>query len=65
MKQVDIKDLSVDDLTEKYAEQKDVLAKIKLSHAVSPLENPMQIKQTRRTVARLITELRKRELQAK
>ena len=65
MKQIDIKDLSVDDLTEKYAEQKDVLAKIKLSHAVSPLENPMQIKQTRRTVARLITELRKRELQAK
>ena len=65
MKQIDIKDLSVDDLAEKYAEQKDVLAKIKLSHAVSPLENPMQIKQTRRTVARLKTELRKRELQAK
>lgn len=64
MKQVDIKDLSVDDLTEKLAEQKDVLAKMKLSHAVSPLENPMQIKYTRRTVARLTTELRKRELQA-
>jgi len=65
MKQVDIKDLSVDDLTEKFAEQKDVLAKMKLSHSVSPLENPMQIKQTRRTVARLKTELRNRELQAK
>ena len=65
MKQVDIKDLSVDDLTEKLAEQKDVLAKMKLSHAVSPLENPMQIKDTRRSVARLKTELRKRELQAK
>lgn len=65
MKQLDIKDLSVDDLTEKFAEHKDVLAKMKLSHAVSPLENPMQIKQTRRTVARFKTELRKRELQAK
>ena len=65
MKQVDIKDLSVDDLTEKYTEQKDVLMKLKLSHSVSPLENPMQIKQVRRTVARLSTELRKRELQAK
>lgn len=65
MKQLDIKDLSVDDLTEKFAEQKEVLAKMKLSHSVSPLENPMQIKQTRRTVARLNTELRKRELQAK
>jgi len=42
-----------------------VLAKMKLSHAVSPLENPMLIKQTRRTVARLNTEIRKRQLQAK
>ena len=65
MKQVDIKDLSVDDLTEKLQEQKSVLSKLKLSHAVSPVENPMQIKQVRRTVARLHTELRKRELQAK
>ena len=65
MKQVDIKDLSVDDLTEKFAEQRDVLSKLKLSHAVSPLENPMQLKSARRTVARLQTELRKRELQVK
>jgi len=65
MKQLDIKDLSVEDLTEKLAEQKEALSKMKLSHSVSPLENPMQIKQTRRTVARLNTEIRKRELQAK
>jgi len=64
MKQIDIKDLSVDDLTEKFAEQKEVLSKLKLSHSVSPLENPMQIKQVRRTVARLNTEIRKRALQA-
>jgi large subunit ribosomal protein L29 len=65
MKQIDIKDLSVEDLAEKFAEQKEVLAKMKLTHAVSPMENPMQIKFTRRTVARLKTELRNRELQAK
>lgn len=64
MKQIDIKGLSVDDLTEKFAEQKEVLSKMKLSHSVSPLENPMQIKQVRRTVARLNTEIRKRALQA-
>jgi large subunit ribosomal protein L29 len=64
MKQVDIKDLSVDDLTEKLQEQKSVLNKFKLSHAVSPLENPSQIKVVRRTVARINTELRKRVLQA-
>ena len=65
MKQIDIKDLSVEDLTEKFAEQKEVLTKLKLSHSVSPLEKPMQIKAVRRTVARLSTELRKRQLQAK
>ena len=65
MKQIDIKDLSVEDLTEKFAEQKEVLTKLKLSHSVSPLENPMQIKAVRKTVARLNTELRKRQLQAK
>ena len=64
MKQVDIKDLSVDDLTEKLQEQKSILAKLKLGHAVSPLENPSQIKQVRRTVARINTELGKRALQA-
>lgn len=63
MKQVDIKDLSVDDLTEKLQEQKSVLNKFKLSHAVSPLENPSQIKVVRRTVARINTELRKRARQ--
>ncbi|MCB0401634.1 MAG: 50S ribosomal protein L29 [Flavobacteriales bacterium] len=65
MKQVDIKDLSVDDLTEKLLEQQELLSKLKLNHAVSPIENPMQIRQARKTVARLSTELRKRELQAK
>ena len=64
MKQVDIKDLSVDDLAEKLQEQKSVLNKFKLSHAVSPLENPAQIKFVRRTIARINTELRKRVLQA-
>lgn len=60
MKQIDIKDLSQDDLIEKFQEQKTTLTRIKLAHAVSPLENPSQIKQVRRTVARLNTELRKR-----
>ncbi|HRP58808.1 MAG TPA: 50S ribosomal protein L29 [Vicingus sp.] len=64
MKQIDIKDLSVDDLTEKLLEQKSILNKFKLSHAVSPLENPAQIKFDRRTIARINTELRKRVLQA-
>lgn len=64
MKQIDIKDLSLDDLKEKYQEQKDTLKRVKLAHSVSPLENPAQIKQVRRTVARLNTEIRKRAIQS-
>lgn len=62
MKQIDIKDLSGDDLQENLAEQTEVLAKLKMNHAVSPLENPSQIKGVRRTIARLKTEIKKREL---
>ena len=63
MKQIDIKDLSTDDLTEKLLEQKETLIKLKMNHAVSPLENPKQLGVIRKTIARVKTELRKRELQ--
>lgn len=36
---------------------------MKLNHAVSPLENPNQIKEKRKTIARMETELRKRILE--
>ena len=62
MKQTDIKNLSVDDLNENLAEHSELLAKLKMNHSVSPLENPMQIGTARRTVARLKTEIRKRQL---
>ena len=62
MKHTDIKNLSVDDLNENLAEQSELLAKLKMNHSVSPLENPMQIGSARRTVARLKTEIRKRQL---
>ena len=62
MKQTDIKNLSADDLQENLAEQSALLSKLKMNHSVSPLENPMQIGVARKTVARLKTEIRKREL---
>ena len=42
-----------------------VLKKIVINHSISPLENPAQIKQLRRTIARMKTELRQRELNNK
>ena len=55
--------MSTADLQEKLVETKAKLTEQRLNHAVNPLENPMDIRKTRRTVARLATELAKRELQ--
>lgn len=63
MKQAEIKELSVEEIQQKLAELKKEYADLKMAHSVTPLENPMQIRKTRRTVARLATELTKRELQ--
>ena len=62
MKQNEIKELSIKDLMDKIAEEKLGLTKLKMGHKVSPIENPLKIRQSRRTVARLATELRKRKL---
>ena len=63
MKQSEIKELSVEELKEKLTEFTKQHEDLKMAHAVTPLENPMQIRSARRTVARLATELTKREVQ--
>ncbi|MDY0077814.1 MAG: 50S ribosomal protein L29 [Bacteroidales bacterium] len=62
MKQEVIKELSTADLVERLEEERKQLVRLKLNHAVSPLENPNKISAYRKTIARLMTELRKREL---
>jgi large subunit ribosomal protein L29 len=63
MKQSEIKELSVEALREKLTGLKKEYDDLKMSHAVTPLENPLQLRKARRTVARLATELTKRENQ--
>jgi large subunit ribosomal protein L29 len=58
-----IKDLSTADLKERLEQTREQLLKMRLNHAVSPLENPNQIRATRKNIARYLTELRKRELE--
>jgi large subunit ribosomal protein L29 len=58
MKKKEIKDLSVNDLQAQLKVEQAELDKLKLSHAVSPVDNPMKIRTTRRTIARIKTELR-------
>lgn len=64
MKQKEITQLSVEDLRTQVSNMTEQLAKMKLTHSVAPLENPLQLRHARRTVARLKTELTKREAQA-
>ncbi|MBT8324861.1 MAG: 50S ribosomal protein L29 [Winogradskyella sp.] len=61
MKQSEIKKLSTEELTEKLSETKKSYADLKMAHAISPLENPIQLRMARRTVARVATELTNRE----
>ncbi len=63
MKQSEVKEMSVEELKEKIAAFKKQYADLKMAHSVTPLENPLQIRSARKTVARLATELTKRENQ--
>ncbi len=63
MKQEVIIELSTPELIERLDEESKQLVKLKLNHAVSPLENPNKIRVYRKTIARLSTELRRRELE--
>jgi len=63
MKQSEIKELSVEELKDKIADFKKQHADLKMAHTVTPLENPLTIRRARRTVAKLATELTKRENQ--
>ena len=60
MKSAEIKDMSIQDLTERIAAEKANLAQLKVQHAVSPIENPSVIKKSRRDIARLLTILRQK-----
>jgi large subunit ribosomal protein L29 len=60
MKQSEIKELSIAELQEKLAAFKKNYSDLKMSHAISPLESPLQLKVIRKTVARIATELTKR-----
>ncbi|MEI7583862.1 50S ribosomal protein L29 [Runella sp.] len=57
MKNSEIKALTVEQLQQTLFEEQDRLLKLKFAHAVSPIENPMRIRNTRRLIARLMTEL--------
>jgi len=65
IKSTEIKELSTQELLERIDNERTTLVRMKLNHAISPLENPQKIKESRKTIARLMTEKRKREMNEK
>jgi large subunit ribosomal protein L29 len=57
-----LKDMNVQDLQAKLQEDQLRLKKLEFAHAISPLENPMNIRALRRDIARIKTELKKKEM---
>lgn len=62
MKNSEISNLSVEELNERLAIETETLQKLRFAHAISPIENPMKIKESKKQVARLKTAIRAKEL---
>ena len=58
-----ILEMGTAELIERLDEERKQLVKLKLNHAVSPLENPNKIKVYKKAIARMETELRRRQLE--
>jgi large subunit ribosomal protein L29 len=61
MKTNEIKELSLKEIEERIDAEKNTLARLKLNHAITPLDNPLKITSTRKNIAKLMTELSKRK----
>lgn len=62
MKAAEIRELSTKEIKEKIQTEQEALTKMKLNHAITPLDNPNQIREAKKTIARLKTILTEREL---
>jgi len=65
MKQSIVNDLTTEEILEKVKEERTSYVKMKMAHSVSPLDNPLKLKASRRAIARMETELKKRSTQVK
>ena len=61
MKMSEVKELSTSELAERIETEKNTLVRMRLNHAVSPLDNPLKLKFIRKDIARMMTELKKRQ----
>ena len=64
MKVNEIRDLSVGELDQKVASLKEELFNLRFQHATEQLENPMRIREVKKSIARIKTIQREQELKA-
>ena len=58
----EIRSMSPEDLNKLLAEQKEELFRLRFQHSISQLDNPMKLVETKKTIARVLTVLREKEL---
>jgi len=63
MKQKEVSTMTLDELQDKLAQMQKSYKEAKFTHALSNLENPLQLRTQRRVIARLQTELNRRKTQ--
>jgi large subunit ribosomal protein L29 len=61
MKQSEVKELTTTELGERVFEEKRELNRLTMAHAITPLDNPMELRKMRRTIARLMAEITRRQ----
>jgi large subunit ribosomal protein L29 len=64
MKNSEIKALSSEELKDRLNTERANMQNLRFAHAISPLENPMKLREAKRSIARLNTEVRRREIEA-
>ena len=64
IKQPQVREASTEELQEELVKSKKAYSELRMAHSLSPLENPMQLRSMRKSIARIATELTKRELNA-
>jgi len=65
MKSSEIREMTTREIEERIEALSQELVRMKINHSISPLENPMKIRQTRRDIARMKTILRQKQLNEK
>jgi large subunit ribosomal protein L29 len=63
MKNAELQSLTLEELRQKLEAEKESLTKLRFAHAISPIENPMRIRESKKLIARIATTLRNKEIQ--